>query len=58
MEQQNKDSSTYWFLPSISDVIFILILAIVLSVKGNLLGDADTGYHIRAGEYILDNTPL
>jgi hypothetical protein len=53
--EQNKDSSTYWFLPSISDVIFILILAIVLSVKGNLLGDADTGYHIRAGEYILDN---
>jgi hypothetical protein len=52
---QNKDSSTYWFLPSISDVIFILILAIILSVKGNLLGDADTGYHIRAGEYILDN---
>jgi hypothetical protein len=53
--EQNKHSSTYWFLPSISDVIFILILAIVLSVKGNLLGDADTGYHIRAGEYILDN---
>ena len=55
---QNKDSSTYWFLPSISDVIFILILAIVLSVKGNLLGDADTGYHIRAGEYILDNLKI
>src|SRR4030043_394776 len=55
---QNKDSSTYWFLPSISDVIFILILAIVLSVKGNLLGDADTGYHIRAGECILDNLKI
>jgi hypothetical protein len=52
---QNKDSSTYWFLPSVSDVIFILIVAIVLSIKGNLLGDADTGYHIRAGEYILEN---
>src|SRR4030043_1301284 len=55
---QNKDSSTYWILPSISDVIFILILPIVLSVKGNLLGDADTGYHIRAGEYILDNLKI
>ena len=52
---QKKDSSTYWFLPSVSDVIFILIVAIVLSIKGNLLGDADTGYHIRAGEYILEN---
>lgn len=52
---QKKDSSTYWFLPSISDVIFIVIVAIVLSIKGNLLGDADTGYHIRAGEYILEN---
>jgi hypothetical protein len=52
---QKKDSSIYWFLPSVSDVIFILIVAIVLSIKGNLLGDADTGYHIRAGEYILQN---
>jgi len=52
---QNKSSSSYWFLPSISDVIFIVIVAIVLSIKGNLLGDADTGYHIRAGEYILEN---
>jgi len=52
---QSKSSSSYWFLPSISDVIFIVIVVIVLSGKGNLLGDADTGYHIRAGEYILEN---
>src|SRR4030043_820756 len=52
---EKKDSRTYWFLPSISDVIFIIVLAIILSGKGNLLGDADTGYHIRAGEYILEN---
>lgn len=52
---QNKGSSTYWFLPSISDVIFIIILAVILSGKGSLLGDADTGYHIRTGEYIIAN---
>ena len=52
---QNKGSAIYWFLPSISDVIFIIILAVVISGEGNLLGDADTGYHIRAGEYILQN---
>src|SRR4030043_1323349 len=52
---EKKDSRTYWFLPSISDVIFVIVLAIILSGKGNLLGDADTGYHIRAGEYIIEN---
>ena len=53
--EQNKHSFIYWLLPSISDVIFIITIAIILSVKGNLLGDADTGYHIRAGEFILEN---
>jgi len=51
----NKPSKIFWFLPSIAEVIFIVILAIILSGKGNLLGDADTGYHIRAGEYMIDN---
>jgi len=53
----NKPSKIFWFLPSIAEVIFIVILAIILSGsgKGNLLGDADTGYHIRAGEYIIAN---
>jgi hypothetical protein len=51
----NKPSKIFWFLPSISEVVFIVILAFILSGKGNLLGDADTGYHIRAGEYIIDN---
>jgi len=51
----NKQSKIFWFLPSIAEVIFIVILAFILSGKGNLLGDADTGYHIRAGEYIIDN---
>jgi len=51
----NKPTKIFWFLPSIAEVIFIVILAFILSGKGNLLGDADTGYHIRAGEYIIDN---
>jgi hypothetical protein len=52
---EKKSPKTYWFLPSISDVIFVIVLAIILSGKGSLLGDADTGYHIRAGEYIIGN---
>jgi hypothetical protein len=52
---KSKNSRIYWFLPSISDVIFIIVLAIILGGKGNLLGDADTGYHIRTGEYIINN---
>jgi len=45
----------YWFLPSIGDVIFIIVFVFILTSKDNLLGDADIGYHIRAGEYIMDN---
>jgi hypothetical protein len=42
------------WLPSIADVVFICVLLICLFKGGNeLLGDADTGYHIRTGEYIL-----
>src|SRR4030043_278303 len=52
---EKESPKTYWFLPSISDVIFVIVLAIILSGKGSLLGDADTGYHIRAGEYIIGN---
>jgi hypothetical protein len=55
---EKKDSKTYWFLPSLADVIFIIIIALILVGEGNLLGDADTGYHIRAGEYIIDNLKI
>ena len=45
-----------WLMPSIADVIFISVLFFltVTPDKGTLLGDGDTGYHIRAGEYILN----
>jgi hypothetical protein len=42
------------FVPSIADILFLTIF-LFLSIAGSkmLLGDGDTGYHIRAGEYIL-----
>lgn len=43
------------FLPSIGEILFIIILVFILRGPVNLLGDADTGYHIRAGEYIIQN---
>jgi hypothetical protein len=55
---EKKGSKIYWLLPSLADVIFIIIIALVLVGEGNLLGDADTGYHIRAGEYIIDNLKI
>ncbi len=44
------------FLPSIADIVFIgIFLFLASGGDGRLLGDADTGYHIRAGEFIIDN---
>ena len=43
-------------LPSIADVLFIaLFMYMAFSSGGKLLNDGDTGYHIRAGEFILNN---
>ena len=47
-----------WLVPSLSDLLFIALLA-WLFVAGHgwqgLLADGDTGWHIRTGEYILQH---
>ena len=52
-----EDVSPYWIrwmLPSIGDAIFLIIfLFLVINGKG-LLADADTGWHIGIGRYILE----
>jgi len=46
---------TSFFIPSIADIFFIsLFLFLSFSAGKRLLGDCDTGYHIRAGEYIIE----
>lgn len=42
-----------WLMPSIEDVIFIVILLAVLFQGNGLLYDADTAWHIRTGDHIL-----
>jgi hypothetical protein len=44
-----------WGLPSIADVFFLVLLGILAfsPMSKGLLGDADTGWHIRNGEFIL-----
>jgi hypothetical protein len=46
---------THWVLPSFTDIFFLVLLGILaFSPASNaLLGDADTGWHIRNGESIL-----
>jgi len=46
------------FLPSLTDVAFLMpLLFIFLKLSGarSLLGDGDTGWHIRTGEWILNH---
>ncbi|HBG07425.1 MAG: hypothetical protein A2075_00900 [Geobacteraceae bacterium GWC2_58_44] len=41
-------------IPSIAELFFVTIfLLLFFSRRSGLLGDGDTGYHIRAGEYII-----
>lgn len=47
-------NSRSFLLPSIGDFLFLAIFLLLCLYAGkNLLNDGDTGYHIRAGEYIL-----
>lgn len=47
------------FLPSIGHIIFLgTFFILTLGGDERLLGDGDTGYHIRAGEYILNNLTI
>lgn len=48
-----------FYVPSLADMLFMAIfLYLCLSRGGDLLGDGDTGYHIRAGEWILENLAI
>jgi hypothetical protein len=41
-------------MPSITDLIFVALFLLLLSIGSSvLLSDADIGWHIKAGEYIL-----
>ena len=49
----------FYFIPSIVDIIFICVfLSLSLFAGKGLLNDGDTGYHIRAGEYILQTLSI
>ena len=59
MPNKPRAPLTAYLIPSIADIIFISILFIIAMITGGrLLGDGDTGYHIRAGELILDTLHL
>jgi hypothetical protein len=45
--------------PTIADIFFVtLFFSIALGRAQALLGDCDTGYHIRAGEYIIQTLSI
>lgn len=54
VETQQR-SWVWWLLPSIADVFFLVLLGMLgfSPLSKALLGDADTGWHIRNGEFIL-----
>jgi hypothetical protein len=46
------------FLPSLTDIAFVMpLLFLFVKLQGarTMLGDGDTGWHVRAGEWMLEN---
>ncbi len=57
MSQTGK--KRFLFLPTIADMLFISIFMYLLFIGyQSLLADGDTGYHIRAGEVIIDTLSI
>ena len=50
-----KFINSNFFIPSFNNLFFLILLIVLIFYGSKLLGDADTGYHIRAGEYIIEN---
>jgi hypothetical protein len=50
---------TPFLIPSLADIMFVsLFLLLSFFINKGLLNDCDTGYHIRAGEYIIDTLSI
>jgi hypothetical protein len=53
------NSRARYFLPSVGQSLFLTVfLTLSLHSGVTLLNDGDTGYHIRAGEYILETASV
>jgi hypothetical protein len=51
----SHEANSKHLLPSLADTIFLSIFFVLILQSGhNLLNDGDTGYHVRAGELILE----
>jgi hypothetical protein len=46
------------FLPSVPQIIFLGVFLFLTLEDSRLLGDADTGFHIRAGEYMIATSTI
>lgn len=58
MNLQKKPLSSY-FIPSIAEILFLSVFLGLAFYRGSgLLNDTDTGWHIRAGEYILNTLSI
>ena len=53
--EKPRSSWIHWVLPSFADVFFLVLAGILAFTPASaaLLEDADTGWHIRNGEFIL-----
>ncbi len=54
LANEGRDKWLTWVLPSLGDAIFLIIVLYLMVNGKSLLIDADTGWHIGIGRYILE----
>lgn len=54
MGNKSTAKTTHFLMPTFADILFaVLFFSMAFAFAQQLLDDCDTGYHIRAGEYII-----
>ncbi|HKQ75786.1 MAG TPA: hypothetical protein VJ810_18960 [Blastocatellia bacterium] len=53
-KKKKVGAAARWFLPSLGSYCLLIILFLLVNNSSRLLLDSDTGWHIRAGELIIE----
>jgi MFS family permease len=53
-----SDNRRYWYIYSLTDVIFITVLAFVFLREVSMLKGGDVAFHIKVGQHIIENLSI
>jgi hypothetical protein len=53
----DRDRRPAWYVPSVADLVFVVVALVALRRGSDLLNDPGTPWHIRVGQHVLESGP-